>query len=94
MKQLGFRKRDEHKQVVVMSAEEQEALARMDSVIEQLQNTRNLIKKRVSSINHDGTAYEKIIRSEFEISKDLLTQRQIGRCSIIAKLQCIKTSHF
>ena len=75
-KKLGFRKRNENKQVVVMSAEEQEALARMDSIIEQLQNTRNLIKKRILSINNGGLAYEKIIRSEFEILKDLLRQRE------------------
>ena len=58
-----------------MSAEEQEALARMDSIIEQLQNTRNLIKRRILNINRGGLAYEKIIRSEFEILKDLLSQR-------------------
>eukprot|EP01084_Bolivina_argentea_P094270 169465_1 len=67
---------NEIKHILVMSDKEQEALARMDSIISQLHITRNLIRRRCEALDSGAIECENIIRKEFNILRELINNRE------------------
>lgn len=51
-------------------------MARMDSVIEQLQNSRTLLRQRIDSIRIGGEEHEKRISAEFDRLRRLMVRRE------------------
>ncbi|ETO09789.1 NOL1/NOP2/Sun family protein, partial [Reticulomyxa filosa] len=81
--------KNEGKVILVMSREEQEALSKIESIVQQLHVTRYLIRQRCIALEEGRKKSEKVINEEFAHLKQMLEERE----QMLLQAMRIKTTH-